>query len=67
NLAFRASYGSRGTGEPAFWFFLAFYAVCVAVTLLVYLRTPHGTPADAARRARPARRGAAESSEVTRA
>ncbi|MFI0501927.1 nitrate/nitrite transporter [Streptomyces albogriseolus] len=67
NLAFRASYGSRGTGEPAFWFFLAFYAVCVAVTLLVYLRTPHGAPADDARRARPAGRGAAESSEVTRA
>ncbi|MFJ8182238.1 nitrate/nitrite transporter [Streptomyces sp. NPDC096105] len=63
NLAFRASYGSRGTGEPAFWFFLAFYAVCMAVTLLVYLRTPHGTPAGDARQARRA----AESSEVTRA
>ncbi len=39
NLAFRASYGSAsGTGEPAFFSFLGFYAVCVVVTWAVYLR-----------------------------
>ncbi|GGT66042.1 nitrate/nitrite transporter [Streptomyces purpureus] len=39
NLVFRAAYGSAGgSGTPAFVCFLAFYAVCVAVTWAVYLR-----------------------------
>ncbi|MDQ1014631.1 nitrate/nitrite transporter [Streptomyces afghaniensis] len=67
NLAFRASYGSQGTGEPAFWFFLAFYAVCLGVTRLVYLRATHGTSPGDGRETRRAGRGAAEPSEVSRA
>jgi NNP family nitrate/nitrite transporter-like MFS transporter len=38
NLAFRQSFLTAGTGDPAFWSFLAFYAVCVVVTYVVYLR-----------------------------
>ncbi|MHC0433256.1 nitrate/nitrite transporter [Streptomyces sp. O3] len=38
NLAFRASYGSSGSGTVAFAVFLGFYAVCLAVTWAVYLR-----------------------------
>jgi NNP family nitrate/nitrite transporter-like MFS transporter len=38
NLAFRQSFMSAGSGDPAFWSFLAFYAVCVVVTYVVYLR-----------------------------
>jgi NNP family nitrate/nitrite transporter-like MFS transporter len=38
NLAFRESFLSRGTGTPAFVAFLAYYAVCFAVTWAVYLR-----------------------------
>ncbi|GGM33446.1 MFS transporter [Longimycelium tulufanense] len=44
NLAFRAAYGSLGTGEPAFLAFLGFYALCMVVTWWVYLR---GSLADA--------------------
>ncbi|GAA0604520.1 nitrate/nitrite transporter [Kutzneria viridogrisea] len=38
NLAFRASFAAVNNGVPAFVSFLAFYAVCFAVTWLVYLR-----------------------------
>jgi NNP family nitrate/nitrite transporter-like MFS transporter len=38
NLAFRQSFMSAGSGDPAFWSFLAFYVVCVVVTYVVYLR-----------------------------
>ncbi|MFE1200778.1 nitrate/nitrite transporter [Streptomyces sp. NPDC058762] len=48
NLAFRQSFLSAGSGTGAFVAFLAFYAVCLAVTWAVYLRrpavrTPEGT------------------------
>jgi NNP family nitrate/nitrite transporter-like MFS transporter len=58
NLAFRQSFLSVGSGTGAFVAFLAFYAVCFAVTWAVYLRrpavrTPDG-PADRAQvRERP--------------
>ncbi|MEU3223609.1 nitrate/nitrite transporter [Streptomyces sp. NPDC006976] len=38
NLAFRRSFETSGTGTAAFWSFLAFYAVCSALTWAVYLR-----------------------------
>ena len=38
NLAFRTSFQTAKSGTPAFWAFLAFYAVCFAVTYLVYMR-----------------------------
>ncbi len=38
NLAFRQSFAATKSGVPAFYGFLAFYMVCVAVTYLVYLR-----------------------------
>ena len=38
NLAFRESFQSTKSGDLAFYSFLAFYLVCVAVTYLVYLR-----------------------------
>ncbi|MCV2461751.1 NarK/NasA family nitrate transporter [Streptomyces sp. ICN988] len=45
NLAFRQSFLSSGSGTGAFVAFLAFYAVCLAVTWAVYLRRPVvGTP-----------------------
>lgn len=45
NLAFRQSFLSSGSGTGAFVAFLAFYAVCLAVTWAVYLRRPAvGTP-----------------------
>ncbi|MYR44106.1 nitrate/nitrite transporter [Streptomyces sp. SID5910] len=52
NLAFRQSFLSVGSGTGAFVAFLAYYAVCFAVTWAVYLRRPavpmpHG-PADEA-------------------
>ncbi|WP_055555426.1 NarK/NasA family nitrate transporter [Streptomyces sp. NBRC 110028] len=53
NLAFRESFGSAHSGTPAFVSFLAFYALCSAVTWTVYLRR---TPAAA----RPAGAGAPE-------
>ncbi|MDU0254223.1 nitrate/nitrite transporter [Streptomyces sp. PU10] len=40
NLAFRQSFLSSGSGTGAFVAFLAFYAVCLAVTWAVYLRRP---------------------------
>jgi NNP family nitrate/nitrite transporter-like MFS transporter len=40
NLAFRQSFMTAGTGTGAFVAFLAFYAVCIAVTWAVYLRRP---------------------------
>lgn len=39
NLAFRTSFQTARTGTPAFWSFVAFYAVCFGLTYLVYLRT----------------------------
>jgi NNP family nitrate/nitrite transporter-like MFS transporter len=38
NLAFRQSFMTAQTGDPAFWSFLAFYVVCIVVTYVVYLR-----------------------------
>ncbi|MDF3048542.1 MAG: nasK [Pseudonocardia sp.] len=40
NLAFRQSFLTAKTGDPAFWAFIAFYLACVVVTYLVYLRPP---------------------------
>jgi MFS transporter, NNP family, nitrate/nitrite transporter len=40
NLAFRQSFQATGSGVPAFWSFLAFYAVCAVVTYAVYLSQP---------------------------
>lgn len=40
NLAFRQSFLSVGSGTGAFVAFLAFYALCFAVTWAVYLRRP---------------------------
>ncbi|NED13529.1 nitrate/nitrite transporter [Streptomyces sp. SID9124] len=45
NLAFRQSFQSSGTGTAAFWSFLAFYAVCSALTWAVYLRRAAAVPA----------------------
>jgi NNP family nitrate/nitrite transporter-like MFS transporter len=38
NLAFRESFLNSHSGTPAFVSFLAYYAVCFAVTWAVYLR-----------------------------
>ncbi|MGH3913346.1 MAG: nitrate/nitrite transporter [Pseudonocardiaceae bacterium] len=38
NIAFRQSFMTTQSGDTAFWTFLAFYAVCVVVTYVVYLR-----------------------------
>ena len=38
NLAFRQSFMTTGTGDAAYLVFIAFYAVCVVVTWMVYLR-----------------------------
>ena len=38
NLAFRQSFLTAKTGDPAFWTFIAFYLACIVVTYLVYLR-----------------------------
>ena len=46
NLAFRQSFLTAQSGVPAFWSFLGFYALCVAVTYVVYLRpAPIAVPA----------------------
>jgi NNP family nitrate/nitrite transporter-like MFS transporter len=45
NLAFRQSFMTTKSGDAAFWGFLAFYGVCVAVTYLVYLRPVPATRA----------------------
>ena len=47
NLAFRQSFLTAGTGTGAFVAFLAFYAVCSAVTWAVYLRRPVAAPVHA--------------------
>jgi len=38
NIAFRQSFLATGTGAPAYIGFIAFYAACMALTWLVYLR-----------------------------
>ncbi|HET9257820.1 MAG TPA: nitrate/nitrite transporter [Pseudonocardiaceae bacterium] len=38
NIAFRQSFAATKSGVPAFWSFLIFYAACVFVTYVVYLR-----------------------------
>ena len=38
NLALRQSFLTAKSGDPAFWAFLGFYLVCVAVIYVVYLR-----------------------------
>jgi NNP family nitrate/nitrite transporter-like MFS transporter len=38
NMAFRQSFLTAKTGDPAFWGFIAFYVLCIAVTYVVYLR-----------------------------
>ncbi|MFF7341202.1 nitrate/nitrite transporter [Streptomyces sp. NPDC008163] len=45
NLAFRQSFQTSGAGTAAFWSFLAFYAVCSALTWSVYLRRAAAVPA----------------------
>ncbi len=39
NLAFRQSFASASSGDPAFWVFLAFYGVFALVTYAVFLRS----------------------------
>ncbi|HEX2288758.1 MAG TPA: nitrate/nitrite transporter [Pseudonocardiaceae bacterium] len=50
NVAFRQSFLTTKSGDSAFWFFLAFYAVCVVVTYAVYLRRAPATEPKHARR-----------------
>ena len=38
NMAFRQSFLTARTGDPAFWAFIAFYVACIVVTYVVYLR-----------------------------
>ena len=38
NMAFRQSFLTAQTGDPAFWAFIAFYVACIGVTWVVYLR-----------------------------
>jgi NNP family nitrate/nitrite transporter-like MFS transporter len=42
NLAFRQSFLATGSADAAYLAFIVFYAVCVVVTWLVYLRRPAG-------------------------
>jgi len=44
NLAFRESFVARRTGDAAYLGFIAFYAVCFALTWFAYLRRVGGTP-----------------------
>jgi NNP family nitrate/nitrite transporter-like MFS transporter len=37
-MAFRQSFLTAKTGDPAFWGFIAFYLACIVVTYAVYLR-----------------------------
>ncbi|RPF33892.1 NarK/NasA family nitrate transporter [Streptomyces sp. TLI_185] len=54
NLAFRQSFLSYGSGTGAFVAFLAFYALCFAVTWVVYLRRPAAaTQSEAAAETKP--------------
>jgi NNP family nitrate/nitrite transporter-like MFS transporter len=48
NLAFRASFAAVASGTPAVIAFVVFYAVCFALTWLVYLRTPAAVTTKAA-------------------
>lgn len=43
NLVFRQSFQSTGSGMAAYWSFLIFYGICVAVTYVVYLRRAPAT------------------------
>jgi MFS transporter, NNP family, nitrate/nitrite transporter len=43
NLAFRQSFLTTKSGVPACWSFMAFYAACVLVTYLVYMRRTPAT------------------------
>ncbi|CNG11049.1 nitrate/nitrite transporter [Mycobacterium tuberculosis] len=45
NIAFRQSFLASGTGDGAYLAFIAFYAVCCALTWAVYLRPRPGRPA----------------------
>jgi NNP family nitrate/nitrite transporter-like MFS transporter len=47
NVAFRQSFAAVKSGVPAFYSFLAFYAVCTVVTYVVYLRQPSEAKAPA--------------------
>jgi NNP family nitrate/nitrite transporter-like MFS transporter len=38
NIAFRQSFLANGTGNPAYFGFIAFYLVCLVLTWVVYLR-----------------------------
>jgi NNP family nitrate/nitrite transporter-like MFS transporter len=38
NVAFRQSFLTAKSGIPAFWSFLVFYAACILVTYVAYLR-----------------------------
>ncbi|MFI9509461.1 nitrate/nitrite transporter [Nocardia sp. NPDC052566] len=40
NLVLRSSYAATKSATTAFWVFMAFYVVCVAVTWAVFLRRP---------------------------
>ena len=53
NLAFRSSFQATKSGAPAFWGFLAFYAVCIVMTYVVYMRSGKSAtdPASGKRRA----------------
>ncbi|WP_458244062.1 nitrate/nitrite transporter [Streptomyces sp. MAI_2237] len=54
NMAFRQSFLSYGSGTGAFVAFLAYYALCFALTWAVYLRrTAPATPTTAAAEAKP--------------
>ncbi len=50
NVAFRQSFLTTESGDSAFWCFLGFYAVCGAVTYVVYLRRAPATEPKHARR-----------------
>ncbi|MFD8308077.1 nitrate/nitrite transporter [Streptomyces sp. NPDC059690] len=54
NMAFRQSFLSYGSGTGAFVAFLAYYALCFAITWAVYLRrTAPATPTTAAAETKP--------------
>ncbi|GAA0453599.1 nitrate/nitrite transporter [Streptomyces olivaceiscleroticus] len=54
NLAFRQAFATAGSGTPAFVSFLACYALCAAVTWVVYLRPTAPEPAATDEAQRPA-------------
>ncbi len=53
NLGFRTAYGSYHSGQMAFVAFLAYYAVCVVLTWVVYLRKSAESVTEAAARPAP--------------